>query len=163
MNLKTGKDLCSWRKVNNLTQEELASRTGYSPSRIAHIESKNENISKKLKEAIYRLHRELHPREDNVLEAWKNLRSYGYQPIKNEIDKLAEILPELLTPETYQFSLTEEYFKLLARTLDGLRKIKNLNTSDNSEEIKNTLQPIVNEDIYHPALEYLNKKSEPHN
>ena len=52
MNIETGSDLKEWRTINRISQKTLAEHIGYTRNRIAHVESKNEDLSDKLKQAV---------------------------------------------------------------------------------------------------------------
>ncbi len=157
--MNTGKDLKIWRKNNHITQAAFAKKAGYSVSSIAHIESENKTLPIKIKDAVFRVHNELHPKDDSVIEAWRNIRSYGYIPVKEEVDSLAVTLPDLLsTKEIGNIDSTEAYMKFLTQSVQDLLKIKNGSPYKDKESFKNEIMPIVN-DIYKAASEYLKAKT----
>ena len=158
--METGKDLKNWRRKNHLTQEEFAKKSGYSVSRISHIESQNEPLSRKMKDAIYTIHSLLHPKDDAVIEAWRTLLTYGYIPVKEKVDSLATLLPDLLSPKGVgDIDVQTAYMEFLTRVAKDIIKIKDGEPYTTKDSFKEKFMPVV-DDIYKAAAKYLKAKSQ---
>lgn len=154
--LKTGNDLKVWRKNNHLTQKELAGKLSYSVSRLSHIESDNEPLSKKLILQVEKYNDYLHPkkRPNPIILTIKNLKQFNLI-YGNEIAMIEKGIVELLTLDTNNgYDNPHEYLKFIASTWSNLSKFRDLDYTDEgmmeARKIINTIQK--------DAFTYISKK-----
>jgi len=154
----TGLDLKNWRKQNNLTQEELAKKTDYSISRIAHVEKSAKEISKKLEKKINELDKVLNPPigKNTISEKLSSMKS-SISNFQRELTIVEEQIVSLLSLDTESNEVREAYLKFFGKTLMEIKSIADISCSDESllrEDVNQHLRKISKE-----ARIYLYKKN----
>ncbi len=158
MDMNNGQDLRDWRKKNHITQDALAEMIDYNKSRICHIETGNEILSKKIRDAILRVDARINPKDDCVINAWRELKTYGQGPIKDEVDSLITTLPVLLSPKVGDVDTMFAYMEFLSRVVKDLLRIRNGSSYVDDNSYKNEIIPII-QDINKASRRYLKVKA----
>ena len=156
--MNNGQDLRDWRKKNHITQDALAEMIGYNKSRICHIETGNETLSKKIRDAVLRIDARMNPKDDCVIDAWRKLKTYGYGPIKEEIDSLTAILPDLLSLKVGDIDTSIAYMRFLSQIAKDILIIRNGSPFTDEASYKNEIFPTI-KDINKASCRYLKEKS----
>ena len=97
MNIETGSDLKEWRTINRISQKTLAEHIGYTRNRIAHVESKNEDLSDKLKQAVLKYDALLNPPvfKNEISTRWDVIEEHSnfcYQVFEKTEQALLEMI-----------------------------------------------------------------------
>lgn len=143
--IETGNDLRKWRKDNNLTQQQVADFSGYSKDRIAHIETEDSPISKKLKRRIIQENAKLNPQKPLLLVTIEKFLTYNEERnhfFDKEIKPLEEKISIIFKNIPKGFEKTIDYLTLLDIWCDSF--IKMINTPcDNQNDYNNNVNNIL--------------------
>lgn len=159
MKIKTGEELRIWRKRNNLTQEEVASKIGYTKETLCRYEKNNKTFPKDKQEEINNLKQERG--NDDFISSWNSIKAKSiYNLYKDEFNELADNLSRLLIIPKDPL-LAGPYLDYLNTAFESILSISNINTPITDEE---TIKILLKDNlsfIKSKAKLYLDKKSLP--